>query len=278
MSSPNSRRRRSCTISMCRRPRNPQRKPNPRASDDSWWNVNAESFRCSFSSPCSTFGNSSVDIGYIPQNTVGCMSWNPGSGSVAPSRDVVTVSPILISLGSFTVPTRYPTCPAESCATGFFVGENMPVSWIVVVTPEAMNVTLCPALTVPSTTRTYVITPRNSSNTESNTSARSGASLPSVTGGGMRFTIASSTSGHPTPVFADTRRGSSIGIASMSSTSRQTSGTFAPGRSTLFSTGTISSFASWAKYVLATVCASTPCAASTTRRAPSHAPIERDTS
>ena len=128
MSRLNSRRRRSCTISMWSRPRNPQRKPKPRAKDDSWWNVKAESLRWSFSSPCSTFGNSSVDIGYIPQKTVGWMSWNPGSGSVAPRRDVVTVSPILISLGSFTVPTRYPTCPASSLSTGFFVGEKMPVS------------------------------------------------------------------------------------------------------------------------------------------------------
>ena len=102
--------------------------------------------------------------------------------------------------------------------------------------------------------------------------------MPRVSGGGMRLTIASSTSAQPTPVFAETRRGSSIGIARISSTSRLTSFTSAPGKSTLLRTGTISSFASCAKYVLATVCASTPCAASTTRIAPSHAPIERETS
>ena len=42
----------------------------------------------------------------MPQNTVGWMSWKPGSASSAPNFEVVTVSPILISLGSFTVPTR----------------------------------------------------------------------------------------------------------------------------------------------------------------------------
>ena len=42
----------------------------------------------------------------MPQNTVGRSSLKPGSGSSDPRRAVVTVSPILISLGSFTVPTR----------------------------------------------------------------------------------------------------------------------------------------------------------------------------
>ena len=71
--------------------------------------------------------------------------------------------------------------------------------------------------------------------------------MPRVSGGGMRFTIASSTSGQPVPVLAETSSGSSIGMARMSSISRETSFTSAPGRSTLLSTGTISSFASWAK-------------------------------
>ena len=63
MSSPNSRRSRSWTISMCSSPRNPHRKPKPSASELSWWKVKAASLRWSFSSPCSTFWNSSVDIG-----------------------------------------------------------------------------------------------------------------------------------------------------------------------------------------------------------------------
>ena len=154
MSRPNSRRRRSWTISMWSSPRNPQRNPNPSASELSWWKVNAESFKWSFSSPCSTFGNSSVDIGYIPQKTVGCMSWKPGRGSSEPSFVVVTVSPILISLGSFTVPTMYPTCPASSLSTGFLFGEKMPTSWTVVVTWLPMKSTLCPAFSDPSITRT----------------------------------------------------------------------------------------------------------------------------
>ena len=96
-------------------------------------------------------------------------------------------------------------------------------------------------------TLTYVMTPRKSSKTESKTSALSGASAPAVSGGGMRFTIASRTSAHPRPVFAETRSGESISIASMSSISRETSFTSALGRSTLLRTGTISRFASCAK-------------------------------
>ncbi len=52
----------------------------------------------------------------------------------------------------------------------------------------------------------------------------------------------------------------------------------AAGRSILFTTGTISRPFSIARYALASVCASIPWAASTTRSAPSHAWSERDTS
>ena len=52
----------------------------------------------------------------------------------------------------------------------------------------------------------------------------------------------------------------------------------APGRSILFSTGTISSPASTARWALARVWASTPCDASTTSSAPWQAARLRDTS
>jgi hypothetical protein len=61
------------------------------------------------------------------------------------------------------------------------------------------------------------------------------------------------------------------------SSSRRRSGS-APGRSILLSTGMISSPASIARKRLLSVCACTPCDASTTRIAPSHAASERDTS
>src|SRR5690606_24788590 len=45
----NSRSKRSWIISMCNIPKNPQRKPNPNAADDSGSNTNDESFNCNFS-------------------------------------------------------------------------------------------------------------------------------------------------------------------------------------------------------------------------------------
>ena len=51
MSRLNSRRKRSCTISMWSSPKNPQRKPKPNAMELSWWKEKAESLRCSFSRP-----------------------------------------------------------------------------------------------------------------------------------------------------------------------------------------------------------------------------------
>ena len=46
----NSRSKRSCTISICNRPKKPQRKPKPNAADDSGVNVSEASFSCNFSS------------------------------------------------------------------------------------------------------------------------------------------------------------------------------------------------------------------------------------
>ena len=63
-----------------------------------------------------------------------------------------------------------------------------------------------------------------------------------------------------------------------SSISRFTRSGSALGKSILLMTGMISKSCSNAKYTLAKVCASTPCAASTTNRAPSQAAKERDTS
>ncbi len=97
-------------------------------------------------------------------------------------------------------------------------------------------------------------------------------------GAGIRSTIASSTSDTPSPVFAEIRRTWS-GVSPISSeTSRAAPSGFADGRSILFTTGTISRLFSIARYAFATVCASIPCAASTTSSAPSHAWSDRETS
>src|SRR5262245_34872557 len=130
---------------------------------------------------------------------------------------------------------------------------------------------------VPSTTRTNATTPRYWSYDESKTSARAGAS-GSPAGDGIRSTIASRTSSTPTPVFAEMRSTRSGSSPSRSPSSFAAPSGSACGRSILFAAGTISSPPSIARYAFASVCASIPCAASTTSSAPSQACSERDTS
>ncbi len=82
----------------------------------------------------------------------------------------------------------------------------------------------------------------------------------------------------PSPVLAEIWRIASGGSPISSAISPATRSGSAPGRSTLFMVGISSSPASIARYVLATVWASTPWEASTTSSAPSHAASERETS
>ncbi len=97
-------------------------------------------------------------------------------------------------------------------------------------------------------------------------------------GAGMSWTICSRSSRTPVPTLPDVRTAWRAGIPMTSSIcSRAISGT-ADGRSTLLMHGTIVRSLWIARYAFASVCASTPCVASTTRTAPSHAASERDTS
>ena len=77
--------------------------------------------------------------------------------------------------------------------------------------PACIAVIGSPFENPPSTIRTKATTPRYWSNSESKISARGGAS-GSPSGGGIRWTIASSTSVTPSPVFAEIRSASD-GIA-----------------------------------------------------------------
>ena len=67
----NSRSRRSRTISMCSRPRKPQRKPKPSAVDDSGSYTREVSLSLSLSSASRSSGKSSPSTGKIPANTMG---------------------------------------------------------------------------------------------------------------------------------------------------------------------------------------------------------------
>ena len=108
-------------------------------------------------------------------------------------------------------------------------------------------------------------------------SALSGAEASPV-GGETRNTMASRRSWIPSPVLPETHTASSAGMARSSSISSLTSSGCAEGRSILLIAGTMSRSAFMARLALETVCASTPCVASTTSTAPSQAASERDTS
>jgi hypothetical protein len=102
--------------------------------------------------------------------------------------------------------------------------------------------------------------------------------LGSPFGGGTLCTIVSSISIIPYRVLALVRIISSSSHPIKSIICLLTTSIIALGKSILFITGIISSPASIAKYRLLIVCASTPCAASTTKIAPSQAARERETS
>ena len=82
----------------------------------------------------------------------------------------------------------------------------------------------------------------------------------------------------PMPDLPLARIASSAGMVRMSSSCRRQSSRFALGKSILLITGMTLSFWAKAKWALATVCASTPCAASISSTAPSHAARLRETS
>ena len=69
-----SRSSRSRTMSMCSRPRKPQRKPKPSACEVSGSYESAASFRASFSSASRRSSKSSVSTGKSPQKTIGLTS------------------------------------------------------------------------------------------------------------------------------------------------------------------------------------------------------------
>ncbi len=160
---------------------------------------------------------------------------------------------------------------------GTRVGDMKPSSSASKSVRVAIARSAAPLSSRPSTTRTNAITPRYWSYEESKISARAGAD-GSPAGDGTRSTIASSTWSTLTPVLAEMRTTASGRPPSSSHTSAAAPSGLAEGRSILLTTGTISSSFSIARYALASVCASIPCAASTTSSAPSQACRLRETS
>ena len=97
-------------------------------------------------------------------------------------------------------------------------------------------------------------------------------------GRGNMSRICSRISLMPMPVLAEQRIALEVSRPITSSICFLTPSTSAEGRSILLMTGRISRFRSMARWTLARLCAWTPWTASTTRRAPSQAERERETS
>ena len=97
-------------------------------------------------------------------------------------------------------------------------------------------------------------------------------------GPGMQCTSSSSNASIPVPAFALTRGALRASRPMISSISLITRSGAAEARSILFNTGRTSRSLSMAVRQFATLCASTPWAASTTSKAPSQAARERETS
>ena len=113
-----SRSSRSCTMSMCSRPRKPQRKPKPSACETSGSNCSAASFSCSLVSASRSASKSCDSTGYRPANTCDCTFLKPGSGSLAGRSIRVMVSPTCADLSSLMPAITKPTSPADKLRRG----------------------------------------------------------------------------------------------------------------------------------------------------------------
>ena len=168
--------------------------------------------------------------------------------------------------------------PAVSSSHGINCpAPKYPTSTTSSTAPVAIILILVPFLTVPSFTRQNIITPLYASYNESNISALRGA-VSSPVGAGILVTICSNTSSILIPFFAEILGASCASMPITSSISSITLCGSALGRSILLITGNTSRSWSSARYTLARVCASIPCAASTTSIAPSQAASALDTS
>ena len=190
----------------------------------------------------------------------------------------VMVSPTLVSLTFLMLAIIYPTRPADNSSHAINCpAPKYPTSTTSASAPVAIILMRVPLRTVPSFTLQKTMTPLYESYIESKISADNGAS-GSPSGAGSLWTIASRTSSILMPFLAEIRGASSASIPITSSISSLTRSGSALGRSILLITGNTSRLWSIAIYTFASVCASIPCAASTTSTAPSHAARLLDTS
>ena len=154
-----SRSRRSCTISMCNKPKKPHLKPKPKAVEFSGSNNKLESFRLNFSNAVLSASNWFDSVGYSPANTCGFTSLNPANGALAGLSVCVTVSPTLASSSDLIPAITKPTSPADRAVFCNDFGVNTPTCSHKCCAPVAIKRIFSLGLSTPSITRTNITTP-----------------------------------------------------------------------------------------------------------------------
>ena len=203
---------RSWMISRWRRPRKPQRKPKPSAALVSISKLKLASLRRSLERQSRSFSKSAASTGNRPQKTTGWTTLKPGSAAAAGRLASVMVSPTLVSATSLICAVMKPISPGPSSANCSILGRKQPTRSTRWVVPAAMKLTCWP------------LRMRAVDHADEDDDAEIGV-VPAVDqhrlqrrvasplGGGMRATIASSTSSMPMPVLAEVRTASYGGEA-----------------------------------------------------------------
>ena len=154
-----SRSKRSCTISICNKPKKPHLNPKPNAVEFSGSNNSEASFKLSFSSAVRSASNWLDSTGYSPANTCGLTSLNPANGSLAGLFTKVTVSPTLALASSLIPAIIKPTSPADREVFCNDLGVNTPTCSHKNSVRVAIKRILSFGFNTPSITRTNITTP-----------------------------------------------------------------------------------------------------------------------
>ena len=163
-----------------------------------------------------------------------------------------------------------PTSPGVSLSFLTSFGVVTPISTTSYVALVSISFITSPFFNSPFTILVIMTTPRYGSKILSNINPCNGLFISPI-GAGILSIIASINSLIPIPFLADVHIISSSSKPKLFINSNFTLSISAFGKSILFITGIIFRLCSIAKYKFANVCASIPCAASTTNIAPSHA-------
>ena len=151
---------RSRITSRCKRPKKPQRNPNPNAAEVSISKLNDASFRANFSIASRRSSNWALSTGNKPQNTTGCEGLNPGRATSVPFFSWVIVSPTRVSRTCLMDAVIKPISPGPNSSMSCIFGRKTPkrstwwVEWLDSILMRS------PFFKTPSMMRTKTTTPK----------------------------------------------------------------------------------------------------------------------